>query len=162
MCGIIGKTNIVDVAITSGLARARGQIDIRVDTVAAIEIIGIGVLDSGLTDFCGPATIPTSDEQGVTQIARVSHSILLIGQNLVEQVGQFCRRRNRHTAVEHLRIEVAVVSTGIIEVGHLAGGRAAQAIGNVTRVTHVGASELYWLRMKVLILEELVPVVAVV
>ena len=51
MSGVIGKTDIVDVIIASGLARACGQIDVRIDVIGRVVVIVIGYWMVGLPTF---------------------------------------------------------------------------------------------------------------
>ena len=136
VCSIVGKTNIVDIVVTSGLARTSSQKHMRRDAVGRIEVIVVGILDGGFANSIGPSAIPPSDEQGFVQIGRIGHRILLVHQNFVEQVGQFGRGRNGHTAQIHLRIEVVVCSARVVQVCDFTSGAASSCSRNDILIAH--------------------------
>ena len=101
-----------------------------------VEIIVIGILHGGFADSIGPGAIPTGNKQGLVQIGRIGHRVLLVHQNLIEQVGQFGCGRNGHTAQVHLRIEVSIGSAGVVQVSDFARGVTRRTGGYDILVAH--------------------------
>ena len=108
MSSVVNETYIVNIIVASSLVGGSSKKHMRSNTMGFVEIVIVGILDGRLAHLGSPIGVPTGDEQSLVQIAGVGHGVLLVGQNLVDKVAEFCSGRNRHTAQEHVVIDVAI------------------------------------------------------
>ena len=106
--------------------------------VARIEVIVSGIVDGGLGHATCPGPIITANENNVVQvITAICELVFLVGQHLIDVVGQMGGVLNRHTAVEHVREIVAgacrEIHTRITEVGSAIANRRVYVFNHIIR-----------------------------
>ena len=113
MGGIVSKTNTTaQIAIAIGVGAMAELIDV-LEAMFGIIII-VGGVPNGRTShsFAPTATVFTSNEKHIVQIARVGHGVLFVLQGLVEHGRHLCDGLSGETAVEHVH-ELVTVNAGI-------------------------------------------------
>ena len=87
-------------------------------SVSSIEIVLHGIVYGRLSDIGIVGIVGTSNEQSISKIRRVGHSVFFVHKRLADHDIQFFGRSHRHTAAIHFG-KVVAIDRSIVKVGLL-------------------------------------------